>query len=57
MMKSQIEKISEKQLSELIDKIMDNWNDWPTNAKMFFKKGFRVAEQIMIDKLNGEITE
>lgn len=37
--------VTEKELLDIMDSYMDNWDDFPGNTRMWFKKGFRIAEQ------------
>jgi hypothetical protein len=37
--------VTEKELFDIMNSYMDNWADFPGNTRMWFKKGFRVAEQ------------
>jgi hypothetical protein len=50
-------KISEKELFDLMNSYMSNWSDWLINGKMFFKKGFRIAEQKILKQTHKPLTE
>jgi hypothetical protein len=52
-----MKQVSEKELFDIMDSYMSNWNDWPINGRMFFKKGFRIAEQKILEYSNKSLTE